>query len=35
MYVMWYRLKAKRQGGIIALFLGVLTCGAFLIGLVP
>ena len=32
-YLMWYRLKAKRRGGAIALFLGVVTCGAFVSGL--
>ena len=32
-HVMWYRLKAKRRGGIIALFLGVFTRGASLIAL--
>jgi hypothetical protein len=32
-YVMWYRLKVKRRGGLIALVLGFLTCGAFLTGL--
>ncbi|MCA1562039.1 MAG: hypothetical protein LC753_12450 [Acidobacteria bacterium] len=31
-YLMWYRLKAKRQGGVIALLLGAVTCGAFLGG---
>jgi hypothetical protein len=29
-YIMWYRLRAKRLGGIVALMLGVLSCGAFL-----
>jgi hypothetical protein len=28
-YVMWFRLKAKRVGGAIALGLGCITCGAF------
>jgi hypothetical protein len=31
-YIMWYRLKAKRLGGIIALFLGLVSCGAFIAG---
>ena len=29
-YIMWYRLRAKRLGGIVALLLGWITCGAFL-----
>ena len=29
-YVMWVRLKAKRLGGVVALALGFLSCGAFL-----
>jgi hypothetical protein len=29
-YVMWYRLRAKRLGGIVALALGSVTCGAFI-----
>jgi hypothetical protein len=29
-YVMWFRLKAKRIGGIIALALGFISCGAFI-----
>ena len=29
-YVMWFRLKAKRLGGIVALGLGFISCGAFL-----
>ena len=29
-YVMWFRLKAKRLGGIVALALGFISCGAFL-----
>jgi hypothetical protein len=32
-YIMWYRLKAKRLGGIIALLLGLVSCGAFVAGL--
>lgn len=31
-YLMWYRLKAKRRAGVIALLLGVITCGAFMGG---
>ena len=33
-YVMWYRLKARRLGGIIALVLGFMSCGAFIAALV-
>lgn len=29
-YIMWYRLRAKRLGGIVALLLGFISCGAFL-----
>jgi hypothetical protein len=29
-YIMWYRLPAKRLGGIVALLLGIISCGAFL-----
>ena len=29
-YVMWFRLRAKRLGGIVALALGFMSCGAFL-----
>jgi hypothetical protein len=32
-YIMWYRLKAKRLGGIIALLLGLVSCGAFVVAL--
>jgi hypothetical protein len=32
-YIMWYRLKAKRGWGIVALLLGFVTCGAFVSGL--
>jgi len=32
-YLMWYRLKPKRRGGIIAVTLGVLACLAFLANL--
>ena len=32
-YVMWFRLRAKRLGGIVALLLGFITCGAFIGGL--
>jgi hypothetical protein len=28
-YVMWFRLRAKRLGGAVALALGVISCGAF------
>jgi hypothetical protein len=28
-YIMWYRLKAKRRWGIVALILGLVSCGAF------
>ncbi len=31
-YYMWYRLKAKRRLGFVALILGVVSCGAFLAG---
>jgi hypothetical protein len=29
-YVMWFRLKAKRVSGMVALALGVISCGAFI-----
>lgn len=29
-YVMWFRLRAKRLGGIVALALGCIGCGAFI-----
>ena len=32
-YIMWYRLKAKRVGGIVALILGFVSCGALVAGL--
>jgi hypothetical protein len=32
-YIMWYRLKAKRRAGIVALLLGFVSCGAFVTGL--
>ena len=32
-YIMWYRLKGKRRGGIVALVLGFVSCGAFVTGL--
>jgi hypothetical protein len=32
-YIMWYRLKGKRLGGIIALVLGFVICGVFVAGL--
>ena len=28
-YVMWFRLKTKRLGGMVALVLGVVSCAAF------
>lgn len=31
-YVMWYRLKARRLGGAIALMLGFAGCGVFVAG---
>ena len=31
-YVMWYRLKGKRRGGIVALLLGFVSCAAFIAG---
>lgn len=32
-YVMWYRLRTKRRGGIVALLAGLATCGVFVVGL--
>lgn len=32
-YIMWYRLKTKRLMGIVVLFLGFVSCGAFVAGL--
>jgi hypothetical protein len=32
-YVMWYRLPAKRRGGIAALAAGYALCGLFVVGL--
>jgi hypothetical protein len=32
-YIMWYRWKEKRRGGIIALVLGFVSCGALVAGL--
>jgi hypothetical protein len=32
-YIMWYRLKTKRRGGVVALLLGFVSCGAFIFGL--
>jgi hypothetical protein len=32
-YMMWYRLKAKHRGGVVALVLGVASCDAFVAGL--
>jgi hypothetical protein len=29
-YLMWWRLKAKRIGGVVALVTGFISCGAFL-----
>jgi hypothetical protein len=29
-HVMWFRLRAKRLGGVVALALGFLSCGAFI-----
>jgi hypothetical protein len=29
-YVMWFRLRAKRLGGVVALALGFISCGAFI-----
>ena len=30
-YIMWFRLRTKRLGGIVALALGFISCGAFVI----
>jgi len=32
-YVMWYRLTAKRRGGIVALLVGCVSCGLLVVGL--
>jgi hypothetical protein len=32
-YIMWFQFKGKRAGGIVALLLGFIACGAFLGGL--
>lgn len=32
-YVMWFRLKSKRRGGMVALGLGILSCGLFVVGI--
>jgi hypothetical protein len=32
-YIMWYRLKTKRRGGLVGLLLGFASCGAFVAGL--
>jgi hypothetical protein len=32
-YVMWFRLPAKRRGGMVALSLGILCSGLFVVGL--
>ena len=29
-YIMWFRLRTKRLGGIVALLLGFISCGAFI-----
>ena len=29
-YVMWFRLRDKRLGGVVALALGFISCGAFI-----
>ena len=29
-YVMWFRLRAKRLGGVLALLFGFISCGAFI-----
>ena len=29
-YVTWFRLRAKRLGGVVALALGFLSCAAFI-----
>jgi hypothetical protein len=31
-YIMWFRLKTKRRGGLIALVLGLISCGACVVG---
>jgi hypothetical protein len=32
-YIMWFRLKPKRRAGVVALALGILCCGLFVVGL--
>jgi hypothetical protein len=32
-YIMWYQLKPKRRGGILALALAFLSCALFVAGL--
>ena len=32
-YVMWFRLRTKRLGGVVALALGFASCGAFVVAL--
>ena len=32
-YYMWYELKRKRRLGLVALTMGVLSCGPFMAGL--
>jgi hypothetical protein len=31
-YYMWWRLKKRKMLGLVTLFLGVLTCGIFVAG---
>jgi hypothetical protein len=32
-YYMWYELPQKRRGGVVALLLGIVSCGLFCVGL--
>jgi hypothetical protein len=32
-YIMWFRLRTKRRGGVVALTLGFASCGVFVVGL--
>ncbi len=32
-YIMWFRLKTKRRCGVVAVSLGFISCGAFVMGL--
>lgn len=32
-YIMWYRLRSKRRGGVVALTLGSVSCVMFVVGL--